>query len=435
MVQKIIAKTIDDLENTWGNLSIRNNFGRTVFSTDYLANILGKEHWQNNEKQDIIDIVNKLSFYEAVVIIGFDKMDLIGRRINEIIPDIEKEATQIFRTRNTGFEVKKDDNQYSQARLLDEAFEDLIGDSYNFRNALMVAAKAAETKSTVLIRGESGTGKELVAKAIHMASKRKNKPFISINCPAIPENLMESELFGHEKGSFTGAIYQKIGKIELAHEGTILLDEIGDLDKNMQAKILRFLQEKEFERVGGTQTIKVDVRIIAATNRNLEELVQKGEFREDLYYRLNVVPINLPGLRERKQDIPELVQHFVKKLGLETGKHKKGVSSEALQSLIRYEWPGNIRELENVIERAINLSEHDIIGIHDIPSNITGKKRKAQSLINLKEDGSLASFDEYDKEIIRQALEKHKSFNGAGKALGITHKTVAAKARKFGLIP
>lgn len=441
LVQKIIAQKPDEFGNTWDtNLCIQKSYGRKITFADNFTNIIDKDCWQNNEKQDIIDIVDKLSLYESVIVIGFDSADVVGKRINEIIPDIEKETVQIFRHIDRGNKVIKGKinayKKYSQANELDEAFGALIGKSANYREALIVAAKAAETRSTVLIRGESGTGKELVAKAVHMASKRKNQPLIRINCPAIPVNLMESELFGHEKGSFTGAIYQKIGKFELAHEGTIILDEVGDLDNNMQAKLLRVLQEKEFERVGGTQTIKVDVRIIAATNRNLEKLVERGEFREDLYYRLNVIPINLPSLRERKQDIPELVQHFIKKLSLETGKYKKGIASQVLRYLVNYDWPGNIRELENVIERAINLSEHDIINMQDIPTNITGcKMRTDQSLINLKEDGSLASFDEYDKEIIKQALEKYNSFNAAGKALGITHKTVAAKARRFGLMP
>lgn len=314
-----------------------------------------------------------------------------------------------------------------------EAFSDLIGRSEKFAAALEIAFKAAKTSSTVLIQGESGTGKELVAQAIHRASSRRNAPFIKVNCPGIPANLMESELFGHERGAFTGAIFQKIGKFELADGGTIFLDEIGELDKNLQSKLLRVLQEREFERVGGNQVLKTDVRVVAATNRNLKEMVEKEQFREDLYYRLNVVPITLPSLRERKDVL--LVEHFLEKLCKKLGKKHKTITKRALGCLYNYEWPGNVRELENIIERVINLAESDVIDIWDLPSYITGKvMEKKQTLINLDLDGDLATYDEYDKAIIKTALKKYKSFNAAGKALGLTHKTVAAKARRYGLV-
>ncbi|MDD4569528.1 MAG: sigma 54-interacting transcriptional regulator [Tepidanaerobacteraceae bacterium] len=318
---------------------------------------------------------------------------------------------------------------------LDEAFNCIIGKSEKLLTALDVAAKAAKTPSTVLLQGESGTGKELVAEAIHYASKRSTGPFIKVNCPGIPANLMESELFGHERGAFTGAIYQKIGKFELANGGTIFLDEIGELDKNLQAKLLRILQEREFERVGGNQVLKVDVRIIAATHRNLKDMVNKGEFREDLYYRLNVVPVTLPSLRERKDDIPLLVEHFLKKLCEKLEQNNKIITKRAVGYLYNYDWPGNVRELENIIERVINLADSDVIDAWDLPQYITGKViEKKQPLINLDIDGELATFDDYEKAIIQVALRKHKSFNAAGKVLGITHKTVAAKARRYGVV-
>lgn len=318
---------------------------------------------------------------------------------------------------------------------LDEAFSNIIGRSEKLLAALGIAAKAAKTSSTVLLQGESGTGKELVAEAIHRASSRCKGPFIKVNCPGIPANLMESELFGHERGAFTGAIYQKIGKFELANGGTIFLDEIGELDKNLQAKLLRVLQEREFERVGGNQVLKTDVRIIAATHRNLREMVSKGDFREDLYYRLNVVPIMLPSLRERKDDIPLLVEHFLEKLCKKLGLKNKIMSKRAIGYLYNYDWPGNIRELENIIERVINLIDSEIIDAWDLPQYITGKViEKKQPLINLNIDGELATFDDYEKAIIKVALKKYKSFNAAGKALGITHKTVAAKARRYGIV-
>ncbi|MDN5331072.1 MAG: hypothetical protein PWP45_297 [Tepidanaerobacteraceae bacterium] len=322
-----------------------------------------------------------------------------------------------------------------RSRKLDSAFDGIVGRSGKLLDALAVASKAAATTSTVLIRGESGTGKELVARAIHYASRRKEAPFVRVNCPAIPHTLMESELFGHEKGAFTGALYQKIGKFELADGGTIFLDEIGELNVEMQAKLLRVLQDREFERVGGNQTIKVDVRVIAATNRNLEEMVKRGEFREDLYYRLNVVPIVLPPLRERKEDIPDLAEHFLSKLSRELEKEVNAITHRAMKYLLSYDWPGNVRELENVIERAINITDDNVIDADDLPSYITGTNIEDKHLlVNLNADGDVAPFEEYEKEIIKMALKKYKSFNAAGKALGLTHKTVASKARKYGLL-
>ncbi|MBC7347129.1 MAG: sigma 54-interacting transcriptional regulator, partial [Clostridia bacterium] len=236
-------------------------------------------------------------------------------------------------------------------------FASIVGRSRCLQEALATARKAATTDSTVLLRGESGTGKELFAAAIHNASRRARQPFVHVNCAAIPDNLLESEFFGHEKGSFTGASQRKLGTFELADRGTIFLDEIGDMDLRLQAKVLQVLQSGEFRRVGGTATIKVNVRVIAATNRNLEELMDKGQFRQDLYFRLNVVEINIPPLRERKEDIPLLVDHLLGKIGRKIGKRVAGISEEALTLLERYCWPGNVRELENVLERALALVE------------------------------------------------------------------------------
>lgn len=320
-------------------------------------------------------------------------------------------------------------------RDIDPAFCSIIGQSKNFKHVLYLATKAAKTKSTILLKGESGTGKSLIAKAIHYASNRTDGPFVKVSCPAIPLNLVESELFGHEKGSFTGAINQKIGKFELANGGTIFLDEIGELDKNIQAKLLRVIQEKEFERVGGNETFNLDVRIIAATNRNLEEMIKNRKFREDLYYRLNVVPITLPSLRERKEDVPILAKYFLKTLGKELGKNIAGITDRAMKYLVGYEWPGNIRELENIMERAINFTDSAIIDIDVLPIEITGiDLNKKRFLINYDIDGEIASFKDYEKEIIKFALKRYNSFNAAGKALGLTHKTVASKARKYGIV-
>lgn len=314
------------------------------------------------------------------------------------------------------------------------AFSRFIGRSGKALDALAIAAKAAEGLSTVLIRGESGTGKELVAEGIHSSSSRTSGPFIRVNCAAIPATLLESELFGHEKGAFTGAIKKKLGKFELANKGTIFLDEIGEMEKNMQVKLLRVIQEKELERVGGEETFKVDVRIIAATNRNLEEMVANGEFREDLYYRLNVIPVFLPSLRERKEDIPMLVEHFINKVNGELYKEIKGIKQEALDILLQYRWPGNVRELENVIERAVTLTDGRYIESRDLPLYVRETGSPQVVPIDGREvSDTILSWEEYEKHIIQKALKKYGSYNAAAKVLGLTHKTVAAKAQKYGI--
>jgi two-component system response regulator AtoC len=246
----------------------------------------------------------------------------------------------------------------------------LIGDSKKIHAIFDIIAKVADTPSTVLITGESGTGKELVAKALHESSSRAGKPFIKINCAAIPKTLMESELFGYEKGAFTGATTSKPGRFELADGGTLFLDEIGEIPVEMQVKLLRAIQESEFERVGGIKTIKVDVRLITATNRDLERETQSGNFREDLFYRLNVVPLGIPPLRDRVEDIPLLVEHIVTKFNERLKKHTRGLSDEALRLLAGHSWPGNIRELENVLERTILFCQHEVIDVGDLPAEL-----------------------------------------------------------------
>lgn len=317
----------------------------------------------------------------------------------------------------------------------DLAFSKYIGYSGKVLDALATASKAAKTNTTVLIRGESGTGKELIAEGIHYGSKNAKGPFVRVNCAAIPQNLLESELFGHEKGSFTGAIKRKLGKFELAQNGTIFLDEIGEMDKSMQAKILRVIQEKEFQRVGGEETIKVNVRIIGATHRNLEEMVRTMEFREDLYYRLNVIPIFLPPLRERRQDIAPLLEHFINKISKNIGKNISLVKNDAMEALLNYSWPGNVRELENLVERLVALNENQVIDLDDLPSYMRQErpmKQEKAHITSIIEDDILP-LKEYEKIIIEKALKKYGSYNAAGKVLGLTHKTVAAKARQYGI--
>ncbi|MGL6184447.1 MAG: sigma 54-interacting transcriptional regulator [Clostridium chrysemydis] len=321
----------------------------------------------------------------------------------------------------------------------DKAFSKFIGRSGTTLDVLALAKKAAKTNATVLIRGESGTGKELIAEGIHLSSSNNKGPFVRVNCAAIPENLLESELFGHEKGSFSGAYKRKLGKFELANNGTIFLDEIGEMGINMQAKILRVIQEREFGRVGGTETIKTNIRIIAATHRNLEEMVKNYEFREDLYYRLNVIPINIPPLRERKQDLAFLIGHFLEMFTKNNSKEILGINNDAMECFLNYKWPGNVRELQNLLERIVTLSENDYITLKDLPIHIRSElnafekeeKNKIEEIIT--NSNEVLTMKEYEKLIIEKALKKYGSFNAAGKALGLTHKTVAAKARAFGI--
>ena len=310
-------------------------------------------------------------------------------------------------------------------------FPDIIGESLAIRGLLGLIKKVAPTDSTVLILGESGTGKELVATSIFENSDRQNKPFIKLNCAAIPEELLESELFGHEKGAFTGATKFKRGKFDMAHQGTIFLDEIGDMPLNLQSKILRVIQEKEFYRVGGSSTIKVDVRFIASTNKNLEKMVKEGMFREDLYYRLNVFTLHMPPLRERKEDIPMLVDYFLQNLP-----KKVEISSLALQMLMAFPWPGNIRELKNVVESAAVLAENSFIEPAQLPAKITGlfnngESNKISLPVNLPLDERL---NEIEKSMILEALRKTGGIQvRATELLGINQRSLWHRIKKHGI--
>ncbi|MBE9542741.1 MAG: sigma-54-dependent Fis family transcriptional regulator, partial [Proteobacteria bacterium] len=250
------------------------------------------------------------------------------------------------------------------------AFSNIIGKSEAIRKIFRLIKQTADKQATVIIYGESGTGKELVARAVHYNGSRRDKPFVTINCAAIPDTLLESELFGYEKGSFTNAWERKVGRFELADQGTLFLDEIAELSLNTQAKILRFLQEREFTRIGGSKTIKVDTRLISATNKNLEKALAEEKLREDFYYRINIIPIVIPPLRERKDDIPLLANHFIGKVAEREGKHVKGMTREALEMMISYHWPGNVRELENIIERTVTLADQEAISAELLPSHI-----------------------------------------------------------------
>jgi len=313
-------------------------------------------------------------------------------------------------------------------------FENFIGDSKPIQKVFELIEKVADTDSTVLITGESGTGKELIAKAIHYNSYRRDNPMVVINCGAIPEELLESELFGHEKGAFTGAHKMRVGRFELANGGTIFLDEIGDMSPNLQVKLLRVLQEQKFERVGGTRTLEIDVRIIAATNKNLINAVNRGNFRQDLYYRLNVIPIKVPPLRHRKSDIPLLIDFFFKRIDPRKRNGISGFSSEAGEALVGYDWPGNVRELENMVERMSILANGDQVEMEDVPESIKGKGAKIEVVeVTIPKDGIVfdQAVEEYEKKLILEALnETNWVKTKAAKLLNINRTTLIEKMKK-----
>ncbi len=331
----------------------------------------------------------------------------------------------------------KDENVLLRSQIQEQhRFDRLIGKSRTMQSLYHVIRRVAKSPSTVLIMGESGTGKELIANAIHYHSERKDMTFVPINCGAIPEELLESELFGHERGAFTGALRERRGRFELAHGGTILLDEIGEMSPKLQVKLLRFLQEKKFQRLGGTRTIEVDVRILAATNKDLEKAVAANEFREDLFYRLNVIPIIVPPLREREGDVPLLVHHFLRQQCEKKDVSLKRISKAALDILERYNWPGNVRELENVIERMVIMTEDDEISVDDLPRRLRLHQdarikplEVGEEGINLKE-----TLDELESHLISEALQKANGVKGkAAKLLGLNRTTLIEKLKKKGI--
>ena len=308
-------------------------------------------------------------------------------------------------------------------------FPNIIGDSPELQSVFDVVKRAAPTRATVLLLGESGTGKELVAQAIHEESPRKGKAFIKVNCAALSESLLESELFGHEKGSFTGAAGRREGRFELADQGTLFLDEIGEISPSLQIKLLRALQQREFERVGGTQTLKVDVRVVTATNRDLAAEVKAGRFREDLYYRLNVVAVTLPPLRVRKGDIPALVNHFIEKYATSYGKAIRGLAPGTLNALLRHDWPGNVRELENVIERAVVLAPGSHLTADDLPATLQGPRPAARSAESLIPGATL--YDIERESILRTMEMVDGSTSRAAEVLGISVRKIQYRLKEY----
>jgi DNA-binding NtrC family response regulator len=311
-------------------------------------------------------------------------------------------------------------------------FENITGTSDAMRQVYELIQKVVQTDVTVLVCGESGTGKELIAQAIHEHSARKNNPFVKLNCVAIPEGLLESELFGHERGSFTGAVQRKDGKFEMANSGTIFLDEIGDMSLATQAKILRVLQEKEFERVGGTQTVKIDVRVIAATNKDLATAVQEGEFREDLYFRLNVFSIVVPPLRDRKEDIPLLVEHFLRNANDDMAREVRGVSKDTMDILMMHHWPGNVRELENCIHRAVVMTDDDIIAPQCLPTHIQAIAEKPRYSLPDQIESIDDTLADVEKQIIIDTLHQTGGVQSkAAKLLGISERSLWHRVKKL----
>jgi two-component system NtrC family response regulator len=314
-------------------------------------------------------------------------------------------------------------------------FEQIIGKSPALLYVLDVAARAAQSDSTVLVRGETGTGKELLAKAIHFASARREHPFVAINCGAIPRELLESELFGHVKGAFTGAVAHKKGKVEIADQGTLFLDEIGELPLELQVKLLRLVQEREVEKVGGTETQKVDVRIITATHRNLRAMVEDGAFREDLYYRLAVIELELPPLRERPDDIPELVQHFFVRAKQRLGRPDMVLPQSLLPWFVGYRWPGNVRELENIIERMIVLARGNELTVDDLPPQLRRERAPQPDAFELNLPVSGISLEAVERELILRALQKFDwNQSQAARYLDISRKTLIYRMEKHGLV-
>lgn len=355
-----------------------------------------------------------------------------------ITKPIKIEEIKLVVQRALDYQRLKTENVLLQKQLKTKyKFKNLIGDSEVMQQSFQFIEKIAATNSTVMICGESGTGKELVARAIHYNSDRKNEPMVPVNCGAIPEDLLESELFGYEKGAFTGALKTRIGRFELANGGTVFLDEIGDMSPALQVKILRVLQEHEFERLGGVKSIKVDIRVIAATHRDLEKAVKQGTFREDLYYRLNVIPFILPPLRERGSDIPLLANHFIGKFNIEKKQNINGISPEALKCLTRYHWPGNVRELENLMERLVILKGKGVIEQEDLPEKLLGAEwSNAVPSMDIPDSGISfnTAVSEFERELILRALKKTNWIkNRAAKLLQLKRTTLVEKIKKIQL--
>jgi two-component system response regulator AtoC len=381
-----------------------------------------------NEQTDVIVVTAVKSLKTAVEAIKLGAYDYITKPfdIHEILALIKRVVEKQ--------ELMKEVLYLRDEVARDHRFENLVGRNSRMEEIYTLVTRIADNNATVLLNGESGTGKEVLARVIHQQSNRGHRPFVAVNCAAIPSELLESELFGHEKGSFTGAIATKVGKFELATGGSLFLDEVGSMRLDLQAKILRALQEREIERVGGTRTIKIDVRVIAATNRDLKKAVEEGTFREDLYYRLDVVPITLPPLRQRRDDIPLLVEHFIAKYNREFNRRVKGFSAGATAALYQYDWPGNVRELENVIERAVALAQSETISLRELPLDISILGRDMIEDIQKAGLSLREARSHFEKQYILNILEKVQwNQTEAARLLGLHRNTLLWKLQRLGI--
>jgi len=400
------------------------NSSKDDFRKSYLYNDLGLCFFRKGLIEEAINIFKK------AIILNSDNQDAIHNLgliyvrsgMQDKVKDDYKEFLKNERGVDIVFSLSRSIMNVAKKEMLGEINMDFIGESDKMKKIKEIIIKAANADTTVLIQGENGTGKELVARAIHQLSKRAEKPFIVVNCGALPETLLESELFGYEKGAFTGAVNAKSGRFELADKGTIFLDEIGDITQAMQVKLLRFVQQKEFERVGGTETKKVDIRIIAATNKDIKKLVESGQFREDLYYRLYVLPVFMPPLRERGKDVLILARYFIKKFNEKYEKNFNSFSDDALEAFYKYSWPGNVRQLENVIERIMTLYDDEQVRLEHLPEEI------------VKNDIKKIASNESEKEKIIEVLKSvNYSKTKAAKSLGISRVALWKKMNKLGL--
>ncbi len=385
-----------------------------------------------------LNIISMEVFTEKVCI----KVDNISSDIKEVVKNEISNIEGVISIKEIEFLSYEEKERKLQAVIdsinkEEEEFRDIIGNSRSIQKLKNITKTIAKSNSTVLLRGESGTGKELFAKAIHNLSERKDKKLVTINCAALPGNLLESELFGYEEGSFTGAIKKgKDGLFKEAHGGTIFLDEIGEMSVLLQAKLLRVLQEGKIRKIGSSKEESIDVRVIAATHKRLETMIQEGLFREDLYYRLNVIPLQIPPLRERLEDIPMLTQFFISKLNSRINKSIKGAQKSFFDELMEYYWPGNIRQLQNVVERAMNLCEGEILSKEDLLLDCINKDETSDTVLD-KIEKNISSLkdemDQYEKEIIKRTCKQARSYREVGKILGISHTAVMNKLRKYNI--
>ncbi len=403
-----------------------------------------KEHWDalfvdlKMPRMDGIEVMEEVKKIDkdvpVIIITAYATVDTAVKAMKEgayeyiVKPFNPEEISIIIRNIIAHRNLVKENIYLRQELKKRYQLNDIIGKGPKMQELFALIRKVAKSNSTVLIEGESGTGKELIARAIHTNSLRSRGPFVAVPCAALPETLLESELFGHEKGAFTGAIATRKGSFELADKGTLFLDEVGDMSLKIQANFLRVLEEREFRRVGGTNLIKVDVRVISATNRNLNELLKEGKLREDLYYRLNVVSIKPPPLRKRKEDIPLLAEHFLKKYSIENKKDVKWIQEDALKLLIRYNWPGNVRELENVIERAVVLTKEDFISPDELPPFVRiAEKEEFKTSVDKQ-------LQEVEKEHILRVLEANNwNIKKSANILGIDRSTLYNKMKKYNI--